>query len=1155
MSDSIHSADSTGTLASSVIEVETAAETGDLCAIEEPLATTFSITEEILELLNQSGQKREKEEGPELEREEELNTVVELESHFETLYQDAFKAQSAVGNAVPLQDKAKENQSAPQNSFEESDVEVSSISTVKNSNLPTLQQNLRSTSDSSEEEYQSQENGPSPLHVLEELAQEEDGVLANQSDSSPLKEVDHDIPYASQGSASKDSEPEDHVPHSSCSNASKEILPCNRELDNPANQELLSANSPSQKVPSEPRIASGLSVDKPEKGPDGKRDSSLTKNDRLLIEKIKNYYETAEIDDDFCLQRRESISFIPRGVVKESIFRFNYILQQDSIKEEQRSRSQSSISEACTSVAASAPPLNPNSGQVNGLPCVEEDSEGKDYIENNDKSHLSESKEEEENEFKSCAEIRKAWKEKEMSSICMNSCNSLRRGAKYKKNSSCPQQTQFNEPLLILEESDFASSVDSVKDRPNLNSQKGVKTEDCVGEMHCPSSTQDLAKGSQKEPPQDSLSNGPCCTTSQIPEISLYEGDCCLIENSEKIINKVQMLARLYSEKVSRMKTQRRGWESRSQMKKKEFVQELPSVQEEKHHHSRTPGGSRSSVEPQVYGHIIIRESFPQNFIQENTFPISATKENSLECSKKALTCSPSEPKDEAKIILGVNIGAPTQEGEGLGSPGLTFNYIAQAELSPGTRTESLSLLNCATSDRISTDSNYEKKEPSIMKTNLEIMSPQSSKPISTVQLPASECASLPLTTPESPDEGPVTLCCSSNPTKLSPPLSCPGSSQVASTSTEADFRNQTNALSRTNLFASLNSSTEQPQEKKALAEESKEDSASLDNGSKPRKKCQSEETEKFQNTAPVVLVSLTEPVTSDLCQYITVESPSVSHSQGIACANSTISDFLSSCANPKIKATSLGPAGKAGNQANSSDVRMPSQLLLTELPISSTSISQLQSSPQNSLPSSSSSEKSYIEQRKTSSVFELRKGLQSPPPQVDGTHLSICNTKECSMIPVTSSPKLNMRLRSPSPFRKTVRAVSADLESPKVQRELPTFGSLQLPLSSDTKTCKISIQHTRARAQSLDRNERERPTSPSCSTPERVVSPVPQEGLDVQNHLAAYRDSRPNFQLPSPAQQNSITSLSNPQEHLPLNTNLGLRSLSPIRTSPSLSP
>lgn len=55
-----------------------------------------------------------------------------------------------------------------------------------------------------------------------------------------------------------------------------------------------------------------------------KKESALSTRDRQLLDKIKNYYENAEHHDaSFSIRRRESLSYIPKGLVRSSVSRFN----------------------------------------------------------------------------------------------------------------------------------------------------------------------------------------------------------------------------------------------------------------------------------------------------------------------------------------------------------------------------------------------------------------------------------------------------------------------------------------------------------------------------------------------------------------------------------------------------------------------------------------------------------------------------------------------------------------------------------------------------------------------------------------------------------------------------------------------------------------
>ncbi|XP_014835873.1 PREDICTED: pleckstrin homology domain-containing family G member 3-like isoform X5 [Poecilia mexicana] len=69
----------------------------------------------------------------------------------------------------------------------------------------------------------------------------------------------------------------------------------------------------------EPHTSSKADLSGSEPGPsEGERRSTLSKKDQILIHKIRQYYEHAEHQDaNFSLKRRESLSFIPDGLVRQ----------------------------------------------------------------------------------------------------------------------------------------------------------------------------------------------------------------------------------------------------------------------------------------------------------------------------------------------------------------------------------------------------------------------------------------------------------------------------------------------------------------------------------------------------------------------------------------------------------------------------------------------------------------------------------------------------------------------------------------------------------------------------------------------------------------------------------------------------------------------
>lgn len=77
-------------------------------------------------------------------------------------------------------------------------------------------------------------------------------------------------------------------------------------------QKMLNSSSPEPKTTSKP----DLSGPEPNLS-EGERRSTLSKKDQLLIHKIRQYYEDAEHQDaNFSLKRRESLSYIPTGLVR-----------------------------------------------------------------------------------------------------------------------------------------------------------------------------------------------------------------------------------------------------------------------------------------------------------------------------------------------------------------------------------------------------------------------------------------------------------------------------------------------------------------------------------------------------------------------------------------------------------------------------------------------------------------------------------------------------------------------------------------------------------------------------------------------------------------------------------------------------------------------
>ncbi|KAM8781317.1 pleckstrin homology domain-containing family G member 3 isoform 6-T7 [Rhynchonycteris naso] len=79
-----------------------------------------------------------------------------------------------------------------------------------------------------------------------------------------------------------------------------------------------------------PNLGCSVETDRPSSCK--KKESTLSTRDRLLLDKIKSYYENAEHHDaGFSIRRRESLSYIPKGLVRNSVSRFNNLPRPDPV--------------------------------------------------------------------------------------------------------------------------------------------------------------------------------------------------------------------------------------------------------------------------------------------------------------------------------------------------------------------------------------------------------------------------------------------------------------------------------------------------------------------------------------------------------------------------------------------------------------------------------------------------------------------------------------------------------------------------------------------------------------------------------------------------------------------------------------------------------
>ncbi|KAJ1109054.1 hypothetical protein NDU88_006423 [Pleurodeles waltl] len=646
-SESLKSSGSVCTLASSVIEVDTAIDVEDFnpledpeassfCLSEEPLSSSLSITEEILELLNQRGLVEVTKVVKRSFEEEDLSVGLETKQDLPIFKSPCKEIPDECEELPESRTFQEELQEVDNQTLETTDGSLVRASENKASEegsatLPTCSH--PSISESSEEEEQRQESGPSPLQVLEDLGQDET--------EDPPDPRDEDVfPSSKQEPINVEIDTEHCDIDSSCVDEIQDSLPPDNVDSNGVHQPAMVVQSQSCWSPDDD-LPKRNSVEKHGQVLQAKRDSTLTQDDRLLIEKIKNYYETADTSSLY-LDKKESISYVPTGVVKDSILRFNYLLQQENSKDREAGRCQRGEDCSVPPTAACFSYHNTTMCHSNRMSSPIDEERPHDVLLSDQEApiHASNSTQELE-EYRSCADIRKEWKEKEqITGRTQKFCSVPKRAKGGRRTSEVQQDGQLNNELVIVEESDLdTAKFVSPKGHPTKDETLDELGGQCIQQTTNVTEstlviTQDTILGS---PPKGGLCNSnhsSCCTAVGLKSLDLTEeGDSCLVQNSEKIINKVQFLAKMYSEKINKMKTQKRSWDSRGRGQKRRGAPgNLPRLPEGKQ------TGNQLSVEPQVYGHVLIRESLLHlNCIQENSSLISTVKEsvNDLENSNR----------------------------------------------------------------------------------------------------------------------------------------------------------------------------------------------------------------------------------------------------------------------------------------------------------------------------------------------------------------------------------------------------------------------------------------------------------------------------------------------------------------------------------------
>lgn len=299
---------------------------------------------------------------------------------------------------------------------------------------------------------------------------------------------------------------------------------------------------------------------------EGERRSTLSKQDRLLIHKIRRYYEHAEHQDaNFSVKRRESLSYIPAGLVRHLSRQLNSIPQDQAVPVHKKGPSRN----------------RPTSWSVFDLPGLEKSKN----TESNKKTEpvspvearasITDGSSTEE-EFRSSSEMLKVWQYMEVEEEANQEVQHS-------------EMENFNESRVEVTQniSLDASDVKTTQQPPPNLGESEISTPSDSSSISSPTKTSPAIEGTSDQESQPSKSplsqERNHFSHSQLPKIISFRGSMDedqILQDMGKMKNKVFQLARQYSQRIKNNRPA--VWQRNREMANQQGCKNMPAVHEEK---------------------------------------------------------------------------------------------------------------------------------------------------------------------------------------------------------------------------------------------------------------------------------------------------------------------------------------------------------------------------------------------------------------------------------------------------------------------------------------------------------------------------------------------------------------------------------------------
>ncbi|XP_039898887.1 pleckstrin homology domain-containing family G member 3 isoform X2 [Simochromis diagramma] len=296
---------------------------------------------------------------------------------------------------------------------------------------------------------------------------------------------------------------------------------------------------------------------------EGERRSTLSKQDRLLIHKIRQYYEHAEHQDaNFSIRRRESLSYIPAGLVRNLSQQLN-----DNPAPQER---------AVPALRKGLSQNRPTSWSVFDLPGLQTSQNTGNYLPQRSVeaqascNSISDNSGTEE-EFRPSSEMLKVWQDMEnegqsqeaQQDVQEKVSESLLEVAHHSSDTSDAKTDK--QPPQVLDESEMSTASNTLSTLSPIPTCQAVE-----GGSGQPSETpvfQEIGKDNQ----------------GQLPKIISFRtsmDEDQILQDMGKMKNKVFQLARQYSQRIKNNKPV--VWQRSRETANQEAFRDMPAVHEEK---------------------------------------------------------------------------------------------------------------------------------------------------------------------------------------------------------------------------------------------------------------------------------------------------------------------------------------------------------------------------------------------------------------------------------------------------------------------------------------------------------------------------------------------------------------------------------------------